>query len=58
MDGDTRYERPCKWLLATGAMINWIAAVLIVLNHQQDVLVSQHAGDLNDLARWLANMLG
>ena len=58
MDGDARYERPCKWLLTTGAIINWIAAVLIVLNHQEGVLVSQHASGLNELAQWLASTLG
>jgi hypothetical protein len=58
MDGDARYERPCKLLLAVGAAINWIAAMLVVLNHQEDVMVSQHASRLNELAQWVANMLG
>ena len=55
MDGDARYERPCKWLLATGAMINWVAAMLVMLNNQEGELISRYA---SDLARWLAVAIG
>lgn len=32
MNPDLRYERPCRWLLAVGAGINWIAAMLVISN--------------------------
>lgn len=57
MDGDARYERPCKWLLATGAAINWVAAMLVVLTQEESVLVSQHAG-IQGLVQWLARVVG
>jgi hypothetical protein len=27
---DARYERPCRWFLAAGAVINWTAAALMI----------------------------
>lgn len=32
MNPDLRYERPCRWLLAVGAGINWVAAMLVISN--------------------------
>ena len=55
MDPDLRYERPVKWLLATGAAINWVAAMLVVLNNQEEEFFSRYA---SDVARWLAVALG
>ena len=58
MDPDLRYERPVKWLLAAGAAINWVAAMLVVLNSQEVEYVSRYAGSLRDAAHWLLNSLG
>ena len=44
MDPDLRYARPCKWLLATGAAINWVAAMLVVLNAQEGEAIGRYAG--------------
>jgi hypothetical protein len=44
MDSDLRYVRPCKWLLAAGAAINWVAAMLVVLNAQGGEAIGRYAG--------------
>lgn len=55
MDPDLRYERPVKWLLAAGAAINWIAAMLVLLNNREGEFVGRYAGDI---VAWLPRYLG
>jgi hypothetical protein len=57
MDDDLRYARPCRWLLAVGAGINWVAAMLVISGRSEVVSASELAQAIEPLLNSLVRAL-
>jgi hypothetical protein len=57
MDADLRYERPCRWLLAVGAGINWVSAMLVITGAEGEA-ASRYAQSIQPLLETIIRVLG